>query len=128
MTHTVWEMPVPASAITRGPTFTSLPKRQCELSFYVEAETGDRKISLIFDDVEAYKCTYLAASSLEMIKAAYGRLADLDESLWLTEISQRTRGYYTRIKKTPPPLRHFAIYFDDGPCFEIICTGFRPVS
>jgi hypothetical protein len=119
-------MPVPPTAITRGPTFAPLPRRQCELSFYVEAEPGDKKESLLFDGVEAYKSTYRAALSAEMISAAYGKLVDLGESQWLGEIAPKAAGYYTKVKKTPPVLRHLAICFDDGPCFEIICAGFNP--
>jgi hypothetical protein len=118
-------MPVPPTAITRGPTFTPLPSRQCELSFYVEAETADEKKSLMFDGVEAYKCTYLAALSADVISAAYGELVDLGESQWLAEISQKATVHHRKVKKTPPPLRHLAICFDDGPCFEIICVGFN---
>jgi hypothetical protein len=61
-----------------------------------------------------------------MIRAAYGELVDLGESQWLSEISQKVKGYYAKIKKPPRMLKHLAIYFDDGPCFEIICVGFSP--
>lgn len=128
MTDTLWKMPVPPTAITRGPVFRPLPRRQCELSFYIEADTGDKKESLLFDGVEAYKCTYMAALNAEMISAAYGKLVDLGKSPWLGEISQKARGHYTKVKNTPPVLRHLAICFDDGPCFEIICAGFNPPS
>ena len=103
-----------------------LPRRQCELSFYVEAESGDKKVSLLFAGVEAYRCTYMAALNADMITAAYGKLVDLGESQWFNEVSQKTTGYYTKAKKTPPVLRHLAICFDDGPCFEIVCEGFNP--
>lgn len=125
MTETVWEMPISPTAITRGPAFIPLSRRRCELSYYVEAEIGDQKKSLIFDGVEAYKCTYRASLSADMIKAAYGKLVDLGRSQWLIEINQKSDGYYTKVKKIPPTLRHLAICFDDGPCFEIICATFN---
>ncbi|MFO1114440.1 MAG: hypothetical protein U1E28_02050 [Beijerinckiaceae bacterium] len=128
MADAEWKMPVPPTAITRGPNFKALPRRQCELSFYIEVETGDKKESLLFDGVEAYKCTYLAALNVEMINATYGKLVDLGETEWLSEIVKVSTVYYTKSKKTPPSLKHFAICFDDGPCFEIVCVNFNPLA
>ena len=124
MNESLWEMPVPASAITRGPTFTPLPKRQCELSFYIEVETGDRKCRLLFNGVEAYKCTYLTAINAGMIDAAYGKLVSLGDTQWLTEISRTRSDRYSKMKEIPPELKHLMICFDDGPCYEIVCVSF----
>jgi hypothetical protein len=123
--ETLWEMPVAATAITRGPTFTPLAQRQCELAFYVETETGDEKVSLRFDGVEAYRCTYLTALTPDIITAAYGKIVDLGRSEWLLKIGERTSRNYSKAKKVPPDLKHLAICFDDGPSFEFICSGFK---
>ena len=121
-------MPGPPTAITRGPTFAHLLRRECELAFYIEDEFGDRKQSLVFFGVQAYKFTHLAALSVEMIEIAYGRLVDLIDSAWLEEVSRRATKYYNLRNRVTSPLRHLAICFDDGPYFEFICEGFRPHS
>lgn len=119
-------MPVPSSALTRGPSLTSLLKRECELSFYVEADDGDQKSGILFTGVEAYKCTHTTARSVEMINTAYDKLVRLDGSPWLEEVTANSVSYYARRQATPKELQHLMISFDDGPCYEVICTGFKP--
>jgi hypothetical protein len=118
----LWKLPVPATALVKGPTFAVLPKRQCEISFYIEGDSGAAtRTSLLFEGVEAYKCTYLTSCSAEMFNAAYGKLVRLAATPWLTELLK------THCQRGEPPkeLQHMMICFDDGPCYEIICLGFR---
>jgi hypothetical protein len=117
-------MPVPSSALTRGPNFAALLKRQCELSFYVESDEGDRKTGILFDGVEAYKCTHMTALSIEMINTAYDRLVRFDNSPWLSEVKINSDSYYVKRLGAPKELQHLMICFDDGPCYEFICVGF----
>jgi hypothetical protein len=126
MSDVLWELPVPSSQWTRGPSFAALMKRQCELSYFVESDDGDRKASIIFDGVEAYRCTYMTARSVAMIRAAYDRIVRLGETEWLVEVRQAVHEFYSRRRSAPPMLQHLMICVDDGPCYEIICTTFTP--
>lgn len=119
-------MPVPSSALTRGPRFAALPKRECELSFYVESDDGDKKAGILLDGVEAYKCTHMTARSVEVINTAYDKLVRLDDSPWLAEVKANSLEYYTKRQGAPKELQHLMISFDDGPCYEFICVGFKP--
>lgn len=123
MSRILFELPIPSSALTRGPSFVALLQRRCELSYYVETETGDRKAGIIFEGVEAYKCTYMTALTVEMIETAYDKLVSLDNSSWLAEIRESSHAYYVR-RKGLPHLQHLMICFDDGPCYEVICVNF----
>lgn len=125
MSQTLWELPVPSSALTSGPSFAVLPKRQCELSFHFEGEDdGDKRMGIVFDDVEAYKCTHMTARSLDMINTAYDRLVEIQSSAWLAEVRTNSAPYYANRQAAPKPLRHLMICFDDAPCYEFICSGF----
>jgi hypothetical protein len=126
MNQILWEMPVPSSALTRGASFAALLKRECELSFYIEGADGDKKAGIVFDGVEAYKCTYMTARSVEMINVAYDKLVRLDGSPWLAEVKANSSEYYTKRLGAPKQLQHLIICFDDGPCYEFICVGFKP--
>jgi hypothetical protein len=122
MVQTLWKLPVPATALVEGPTFTVLPKRACAISFLIEGENDkNSEISLVFEGVEAFKCTYYSSCTTEMINTAYGKLVELQQSAWLTDILIIFQG-----KKNfqPRDLHHLMIYFDDGPCYEIICSKF----
>ncbi|MBL9171545.1 MAG: hypothetical protein JNN07_27685 [Verrucomicrobiales bacterium] len=128
MNQALWEMPVSSSALTRGPNFSILLKRECELSFYVEADDGDKKAGIVFDGVEAYKCTHMTARSVEMIHSAYDKLVRLEDSSWLTEVKANSAEYYAKRQLTPKELQHLMIRFDGGPCYEVICTGFNAIG
>jgi hypothetical protein len=123
MHNILWEIPL--TPITGEPTFTALGKHQCKLSFYVEAEAGDRMMGLLFHRVEAYKCTYMTARSEDMIRIAYGKLVCLGSTPWLAEITELSLNYYRGTMKSLPNLRHLMICFDDGPCYEISCDSFE---
>jgi hypothetical protein len=117
----LWTLPVPATALVEGPTFAALPKRQCEISFYIEGNDGaSTKLSLLFERVEAFKCTYLTSCTAEMFNAAYGKLVRLGATPWLSELLKT----YNSSALAPKTLQHLMICFDDGPCYEIICIGY----
>ena len=126
MNKVLWEMPVPSSALTRGPSFAALLKRECELSFYIETDDGDRKAGILFDGVESYKCTHMTARSVEMINTAYDKLVRVGDSSWLAEVKANSAEYYAKRQGAPKELQHLIICFDDGPCYEFICVGFKP--
>jgi hypothetical protein len=130
MNQTLWKLPVPATAITRGPCFNVLPKRQCEISFSIDAENGgERTITLLFEGVEAFKCTYPAAIRSighQLFREAYANLIRLEDSPWLAEIGKARSEYHAGMPTQPRAVQHFMICFDDDPCYEIICEEFRP--
>jgi hypothetical protein len=108
-------------------TFKPLVGRRCELSFVADDSVGrEIRAGLLFDGVEAYKCTYMSSLSVEMIRAAYGRLVRLEQTPWLGEVSGRSARHYEIAKQPPRRLQHLMICFDDGPCYEILCVSFGP--
>lgn len=119
MNTTLWELPVPASALHRGPFFQVLPKRKCKLSF--EFETDDQIVQkeLLFQDVEIFKCTHLMSLNPDMSRLAYGKIIQLDSSLML----QASLDAYQLKGNFDVHLVHLMICFDDGPCYEFICRS-----
>jgi hypothetical protein len=56
MNKTLWELPVPATGLIRGPDFKELPGRRCEIAFSIEAEDGSEKwLAISFEGVEVFK-------------------------------------------------------------------------
>lgn len=122
MVLTLWKPPVPSTAFHREARFKVLLGRTCALTF--ECEDSDDKmvsISLLFEGVEAFKCTYYYACTVEMIETAYDKVVDVSSSSWLTDIKTQL----IRSERSTSDLRHLMIYFDDGPCYEFICRAFR---
>jgi|SRR5581483_4637163 len=115
----LWKVPVAPTALTRSPSFAVLPKRQCQLSIEFEGNSGVVSNALLFEGVESFKCTYMASCSAEMFNTAYGKLVRLGSSQWLAETQTANS------RRSPSELQHLMICFDDGPCYEFICTGFR---
>ena len=103
-------------------------QRECELSFYVETDDGDRKSGIIFTGVEAYKCTYMTARSEEMINKAYDKLIRINESSWLKDVIINSSVFYKENKNKNNNLQHVMICFDDAPCFELICIDFNIIE
>jgi hypothetical protein len=119
MSIELWKLPVAPTALVKSPSLAVLPKRQCQISMEFEVSAGIVRNTLLFEGVEAFKCTFLTSCSAEMFNTAYGKLVRLGASQWLAE----TQKINTRI--SPKELQHLMICFDDGPCYEFICTGFR---
>src|SRR5712692_3839227 len=127
MAQDLWKLEVAATALFTDPEFASLGRRQCRLSFSYEGQTADTitSASLVFQSVEAFRCTYLSSCSAEMFKQAYGRLVDLGQTPWLREILPLYTKFHRAYGQVAQDLRHLMICFDDGPCYEFICAGFR---
>lgn len=123
MSDILWVLPVPATGLIQSPLFAVFPKRRCELSFDYEDDEGEIKSTLLlFDGVEAYKCTYLTSLSADMIDRAYGKVVKVHQSNWLSETKENhSKRKYT----TQKDIYHLMICFDDGPCYEFICESFR---
>jgi len=113
----LWTLPFPSS----GATDTSLEMRlgrECAVVF-PNPISGKSSLSLIFDRVQAFKCTYLSA--ITPLPGTYDTLVDLGDSEWLRLIRTRLESH----RKETSALRHLRIDFDDGPSYEFICETFR---
>jgi hypothetical protein len=66
-----------------------------------------------FEGTEPFTGTYLTSVTTEMIRSAYGKLVDLGQTELRTQIASKKKE-----------LRHLMICFDDGPCYEVVCTSF----
>jgi hypothetical protein len=87
-----------------------------------ESKEGDQgKCSLIFLGCESFKCTYMTSLNPEQIEASYGCVVSITDSPWLQEIRAK------QAPKVPAgvKLRHLMICFDDGPCYEFVCSDFK---
>ena len=78
-----------------------------------ETETAE----IVVRDVYAYRVTYPPALTLNLIKSAYDQLIELDESEWARTVEP------TAANPLASPLREFRVRFDDGPCYDVLCTG-----
>ena len=125
----LWAMPVPATAIMRGPMFKKLMGRQCEIWFSIEGEAGEEQgITLVFDGVEAFKATSmtsLGSIDRELLNQAYANLISVNASSWLAEVTRSRAKYAAASRMKPVELHHLMICFDDGPCYEFICSDFH---
>ena len=68
--------------------------------------------------VEALKCTHFPAC-LGVLPSSYGALVSVPDSPWLKSI----REVVAKVRDATD-LKHLAISFDDGPCYEAICQSF----
>jgi len=124
MTEILWDVPLPPTQISNAELIAH-PGRQCELLLETDEELGEsERFHLVFEGVEAYRCTYLTAITEEMVKDAYGALVRIETSSWLG-VSKRNAEFYAPQKQKPKDLQHLMICLDDGPCYEVICTNVR---
>lgn len=118
---TLWTLPVPSTALLDGgPIFEKRLGRDVGLRFSYESEDDVRRTcALVFQGVEAFKCTYYRGRDASMLEA-YDKLVDRGPSAWLEEVSANLRknGSETR------GLVHLMIDFDDGPTYEVLCQSF----
>jgi hypothetical protein len=116
MPEVVWTLPFPSSGLS-GVVFQKLAGRSCALA----CDDGEHSpVRLVFDGVEAFKCTYHNACTLEMVET-YDKLTDMGRTPWLDSVRRQLSGFGGEVQS----LRHLMIYFDDGPCYEFICRSFR---
>jgi hypothetical protein len=124
MTKTLWELPFPSSWGTETQV-KHLGRRNLALIIEGDNENGD--LQLVFEQVEAYKCTYLFALTREM-NAAYDKLVDFGETSWLVEVRNRMLEHGEGLSSPsgpPDQLQHLMFTFDDGPCYEFLCQKFH---
>lgn len=90
--------------------------RTCVLLCYWEALAANA-IAIIFKSLQAYRCTYDEACSLDQFRTGTDQLIDMGVTSWLKEIRESVAD--------GEALRHMMICLEDGPCYEFICTGFE---
>lgn len=126
MMDTLWEIPVPPTQV-EATRIEQLPKRLTRLviSLVVLKDNVDviEYHDLSFEGTELFMCTYLTSLTLEMIRSAYGKLVDLGCTELRTEIAARMQKR-TAGRSQASGIRHLMICFDDGPCYEVVCTSF----
>jgi hypothetical protein len=121
MAKTIWQLPVPSTALLNGgPSFEKRPRREVVLRMSYETDEGEHITALVFEAVEAVKVTYDRARGDEMLEA-YDRLVDQGHTAWLDEISRNLKQHGGDAQR----LVHLMINFDDGPCYELICRSHR---
>jgi hypothetical protein len=122
MMNEIWRLPVPSTGLLgTGVSFEKRLGREIGLRYEVEGSAGEaRAEAIVFEGVESFKCTYGQACA-EWMLSAYDRLVEVTDSAWAREVIERLR----KPGGAEAPLRHFMIYFDDGPCYEVICRAFR---
>ena len=116
MAEVVWSLPFLSSGLN-GVDFQKFPVRRCALA----CDDGESSpVRLVFEGVEAFRCTYHNACSPEMVES-YDKLTDLGRTQWLDSVRHQLSGSGDEVDA----LCHLMIYFDDGPCYEFICRGWR---
>lgn len=130
MADNLWELPVAPTDLFHDPEFVMLAARRCKLSFAHEGADDKHMMShsLLFEGVESFKCTYMSSCGANLIADAYGTLVDLGKTPWLTEVLPYYLKFSRAYSRNSKPLRHLMIYFDGGPCYEFLCTGFQVSS
>jgi hypothetical protein len=104
-----------------GPALEIRPRREIAIRFAYELEGDERcDCALVFEGVEAFKCTYYHSRDSSMLEA-YDRLISRGQTSWLNEIA----ATLTRNGGNAEGLRHLMINFDDGPAVEVLCRSFR---
>jgi hypothetical protein len=115
-------LPVPSTALLgTGPILELKPRRSAALGFSYEAANDEvRNCAIVFEGIEAFRCTYFRARDAAMLEA-YDKLVDRGETPWLNEVRTNLVSNGARSER----LAHLMINFDDGPAYEFICTSFR---
>ena len=120
MRKEIFVLPIPSSWLN-SPKFHEGHRRKSEIICEYESDTGRCvRLSLFFENTYAVKITYHLANDARIIPMAYDKVVDLGDTDWLTGIKSTiasNQGSYV-------DLRHFAIFFDDGPLYEFVCKSF----
>ena len=118
---TIYTLPVPSTSLLNDAEFEMQLGRTCTLSCEYEHQGEiNNVLTMFFDGVEAFRCTYYRAVSLDLLEA-YDKVVDLGETEWLRDL----RNNLTECKMDATSLSHLATYFDDGPAYEFICRAFH---
>lgn len=122
MKKTIYELPVPSTSLFNIPEFQVPIPGECVLICEYERESDKKRVvlTMTFDRVEAFKCTYYMACSFETYDA-YDKVVNYGNTEWLEEIKTNM----SEADLDTQGLSHLVIYFDDGPSCEFICEEFH---
>ena len=112
MPKILWSLPVPSTGLLKNPEFKVLPRKTAAIGFHYESDDDGHAIEgeLIFKQILSFRCTYsLRAPALD----AYDSLIDCGATQWLAEWRDCIG----------PEYKHLMITFDDGPCYEFLCSS-----
>jgi hypothetical protein len=123
-----WELPVPSTSFVSGPELKD--GRTSVLSWAYEGDSefvkppqdGMVHQALTFEGVVAFRCTFNLFCGSDIINIAYNKLVDLGETEWLISLKGASQRHHIGASES---LKHVAIFFDEGPCYEFICEGVR---
>lgn len=121
--NVLWETPVPSTGFVELTKLIEYP-RFLAVRFVCENEDDLDAYELQFFGVVAFKCTYLYALTSDMIKSSYDKLVDLGKSDWLRQ-AQSSATSYSDEDPSVTQLKHLRICFDEGPCYEFLCSGYN---
>ena len=103
----LWAMPFSSSG---GVHTHAIQESRRTIRLEIHDQSGEQTdLKLVFDDVQAYKCTYLPALEAEM--------SDFYDKLVACPAS--------RLGVTSKRHNCYVICFDDGPCYEIVASSFE---
>ncbi len=123
MDKIIYKLPIPSTALWKDVEFEERMQRTFALICEYESETEENKVvlTLLFEQVLAFKATHDWACGIEIIQKAYSKVTDFGNTKWLEEIKNNLELN----ERDATDLSHLGIYFDDGYAYEFICQGFR---
>jgi hypothetical protein len=119
-----WKLPVPSTSFVEGPTFQAGGTSILRWTYEGDSEFVTVPVpviivqSLSFRGVVAFRCTYGVLCNMDVMALAYDKLVDLGETEWLASLITSSRGTHFGGGES---LKHVAIFFDGGPCYEFVC-------
>ncbi len=117
MINLVWELPFPSTELIEMPIIQFTGSKKLSILLKFESEDECAKFSVNFNNVKSFKCTYLDAVDVEMIKTSYDKLITLSSD-WLSSVNNISQ----RVSNQPLELYHYRLFLDEGPCYEVICS------
>lgn len=114
MNKVIWSLPMPSANLMEAPLLQRLPRKVLVATLVFQEESEERFV-IHFCGVEAFKWTSLSSCKKEMIDSAYDKLIECGQTEWLLECQEIS----ARVEK-PKSLHHYRIFFDEGPCLEVI--------
>ena len=121
----LWKLPASSTDLIDGPHLAELSKRHVRIWFRYDDDGETLNSEILFEGVEAFKCTYMTSVAVNLINVAYNKLVDMGKTTWLDDVMLINSEYIKHTGQNLPTLRHLAIYFDDGPCYEVVCKTFK---
>lgn len=116
----LWKVPFPSTMLPEVPTFELVgAPMEYQLKFGFEDEDDKQmRCTINFLGVQSFKYTHFRAVSAFQY-GAYLKLVSVGSD-WLRDILNLLGS----LEVDTSDMKHLMFTFDDGPCIELICTGF----